>query len=132
VRQVKFSVPLKPMPSPRPRATRFGRVYMPAKYQKWKTDFAKCIPYSLKGPSNGFCSVFVECVVGIPPSYTKKQREAALGRAVYPVGDCDNYGKSVCDAMNGIVFADDRQVTALSVSKRYGLQDEVIVEVVFT
>jgi Holliday junction resolvase RusA-like endonuclease len=120
------------MPSPRPRATRFGRVYMPAKYQKWKTDFAKCIPYSLKGLSNGFCSVCVECVVGIPPSYTKKQREAALGGSVYPRFDLDNAVKSCLDAMNGIVFTDDRQVTALSVSKRYGLQDEVIVEVVFT
>jgi len=105
---------------------------MPAKYQKWKTDFAKCIPYSLKGPLNGFCSVFVECVVSIPPSYTKKQRKAALGGSVYPRFDLDNAAKSCLDAMNGIVFTDDRQVTALSVSKRYGLQDEVIVEVVFT
>lgn len=125
-------MPLKPMASPRPRVTRRGITYMPANYTKWKKDFAACIPYQLKTASERPCVLFCELVVGIPKSYTKKQREAVLGGLeVYPRLDCDNAVKSIQDAMNGIVFKDDNQVVELHAKKRYGEQDAVIVEVVF-
>lgn len=43
--------------------------------------------------------------------------------------DCTNLAKAVEDALNGIVFIDDSQVTTLIVKKRWGLKDFFSVEV---
>lgn len=40
------------------------------------------------------------------------------GRADTGKPDWDNVGKLVCDALNGLAFKDDQQVTACTVSKR--------------
>jgi len=127
---VKFVVPIRPMPSPRPRATRQGRIYMPADYEKWKREFAKCIPYQLQTQSNALCMVSVTACYAVPKSYSKTEREAALGSFKAPAGDCDNLAKSCLDAMNEITWVDDRQVVELHVKKRYALEDcvEVAVE----
>jgi len=43
--------------------------------------------------------------------------------------DVDNYVKLLFDALTGIVWLDDAQVTDLHVSKRFGARDEVIVTI---
>jgi len=40
--------------------------------------------------------------------------------------DCDNLAKSVCDALNGILWDDDRQICRLVVEKWYAAGDEPI------
>ena len=59
----------------------------------------------------------------VPPSYTKKRREACLNGSERPIGsnhgDIDNVAKQILDACNGIVYKDDRQVVSLHVTKRY-------------
>jgi len=47
-------------------------------------------------------------------------------------GDCDNYGKLVADALQGVAYSDDRQVVEMTVTK-YRAQEprtEVFVRVV--
>lgn len=43
--------------------------------------------------------------------------------------DIDNLVKSFLDALNGIAYKDDSQVVKLSVSKIYGLYDQIILKV---
>lgn len=103
---------------------------MPSSYTKWKRDFASCIPYQLRTQYNGAVSVFIDCMVGVPKSYTKKERGEALGGFKWPSGDPDNLCKGILDAMTEAgVWVDDRQVVILTVCKRYAETDGVLVRV---
>ena len=63
----------------------------------------------------------------VPVSWSKKRKVAAIWKASKP--DADNIAKLVKDAMNSIVYQDDAQVAILTVSKRYGPQAKLSVEV---
>jgi Holliday junction resolvase RusA-like endonuclease len=46
-------------------------------------------------------------------------RPAMREKYPFPGGDIDNFAKGPLDALKGVAFRDDRQVTDLSVSKRW-------------
>lgn len=81
------------------------------------------------------CAVRFELVTyrRIPKSASKKDRAAMVGQEVKAgmTPDYDNVAKSISDAMNKIVFADDRQIVDAMVSKRWddgkGERFEVVV-----
>jgi Holliday junction resolvase RusA-like endonuclease len=56
-----------------------------------------------------------------PGSKARAEYDAAQAGKLCPVTkpDVDNYAKAVCDALNGVVFLDDAQITDLIVRKRY-------------
>ncbi len=56
----------------------------------------------------------------IPKSWSQKKRQAAINGEVWPTvkPDWDNYGK-ITDALNGVVFLDDKQIVKGTVSKIY-------------
>ena len=73
----------------------------------------------------------IRIIQGVPKSWPKKKREAALANQLAPTsrnGDLDNIAKSILDALNECVYADDCQVTTLIISKRYGSQPCAIVK----
>jgi Holliday junction resolvase RusA-like endonuclease len=83
---------------------------------------------SSRTPLRGPVSVFLECVVTTPRSYTQTQRPAAALGVVPVIGveDADNLAKSVLDALTTIgIWEDDKQVDELHVRKRYGERDEI-------
>jgi Holliday junction resolvase RusA-like endonuclease len=59
--------------------------------------------------------------VGIPASYSKQKRKDALAGTIKPTKkpDLDNIAKAFLDAMNEIVYLDDKQVVGLHVTKVY-------------
>jgi Holliday junction resolvase RusA-like endonuclease len=59
--------------------------------------------------------------VPVAPSWSRKKRQAALAGALHPTGkpDLDNCVKLLMDALNGILWRDDAQVTDIAVIKRY-------------
>ena len=68
---------------------------------------------------NGNLAVLITSCFPIPKSVSKK-KHAEMMNAPFPhKPDCDNLAKSILDALNGIAFDDDMQVTCLSVSKFY-------------
>jgi Holliday junction resolvase RusA-like endonuclease len=72
-------------------------------------------------PYNGAVSVSIHAWYAIPSSWSKiRQSMAAIG-AIAPCvkPDVDNVAKTVLDALNGVVYADDSQVVALDMSKTY-------------
>lgn len=71
-------------------------------------------------PFEGGCYMTIDAYFPIPPSYTKKKKEAALnGELMYiKKPDTDNLSK-MKDALTGVVFADDRQVVQEVISKMY-------------
>ncbi|MBB5508136.1 Holliday junction resolvase RusA-like endonuclease [Paraburkholderia sp. JPY681] len=67
----------------------------------------------------------------IPESWSKKRKDLAIrgliGATVKP--DVDNVCKAVTDAMNGIVYADDKLIVSATIVKQYGAVPHVAVRV---
>jgi len=57
----------------------------------------------------------------IPKSATKAMREKMLSGDLRPIAkpDLDNVLKIVADALNGMAYADDKQINAMIIEKRY-------------
>jgi Holliday junction resolvase RusA-like endonuclease len=73
-------------------------------------------------------TVCIYASMSIPLSWSKAKRQAALNGDIYPARpDVDNIAKTVLDGMNGVVYADDAQVTFLKVTKKYAEEGSVTV-----
>jgi len=72
-------------------------------------------------------SVFIYVTKGIPASYSKKRFEACLAGLELPTKkpDLDNVIKCFLDAMNDIVYLDDKQVVILHATQVYGRDSAV-------
>lgn len=59
----------------------------------------------------------------IPKSFSKKKHEQALQGLIRPTvkPDCDNIAKNINDALNGIVYPDDKQIVSLTINKFYSM-----------
>ena len=70
---------------------------------------------------DGPVMVTVKAYLGIPESKSKKAKAQMQSGAILPTKkpDCDNIAKIVCDALNGLAYNDDSQITKLIVSKFY-------------
>lgn len=57
----------------------------------------------------------------IPQSFSKTKRQQAFTGVLKPTKkpDCDNILKVVLDALNGVAYHDDKQVTGVSCNKLY-------------
>lgn len=87
--------------------------------------FAMCRK-PLAGPL--VCSIEVRRVK--PPSYPKRPTKSnPWPEAWWKKPDVDNYVKLLFDALTGIVWQDDAQVTDLHVTKRFGERDEVVISI---
>ena len=75
------------------------------------------------------CTISIEVIP--PASWSNKKRTAALCGDLLPTSkpDIDNVVKGIFDAMNGIVWIDDKQVVDLTVRKRYAETARVLVAV---
>lgn len=83
-----------------------------------------------RAPSTQPIAMSVEAFKAVPESYSKRDREDALARALLPVTkpDWDNHGK-ITDALKGIVWKDDSQVCDAHVYKRYSANPRLVIEV---
>lgn len=63
----------------------------------------------------------IDVYMPIPKSFSKKKYERALNDEIRPTvkPDCDNIAKNINDALNGIVYPDDKQIVSLTVNKIY-------------
>lgn len=115
-----------PVPKGRPRFTKAGVAYTPAKtrvYEKHAAVIAQT-GMNAKGlkPFNCPVVVMATAYVPIPKSMSKKDRAAALDGLLLPAKkpDIDNIAKAALDGLNGIVWRDDALIVGLSIRKLYG------------
>ena len=66
----------------------------------------------------------------IPQSFSKVKTNLALKGELRPIikPDCDNIAKNINDALNGIVYPDDKQIVSLEVNKFYSVNELVHIE----
>lgn len=123
MKEVSFNIQGPMRGKQRPRATRMGRIYTPKEtvnaeaYIKYLASVAMGEMEPFTGALKATFAIYVE----IPKSFTKGKREAALAGTVYPTTkpDLDNIVKLLADAMNGVVYKDDKQIVSICVSKKY-------------
>ena len=69
-----------------------------------------------------------ECYFRIPTSYSKRRKGLCRENLELPLKkpDGDNILKIVCDALNGLAYKDDTQVSDMIIRKRYGRDEGYI------
>ena len=122
---VTFEVEGDPVPKGRPRFARRGQfvqTYTDAKTIDYETHVAMKARQAIGAsePLQGALTVFLYLRYAVPPSYSKKRKEACLLGLEFPKKiDIDNVYKSITDAMNGIVYTDDSQIVEAHITKVY-------------
>lgn len=129
---IRFEILGQPIAKQRPRVTRAGIAYTPAKTVNYEAvvRYTYQSKYAQREPFSGQIEASITAVFPIPKSYSKKKTEELLnGHNNYDKKpDCDNLAKIILDSLNGIAYKDDSQVTVLHIRKEYGIQPKVIVE----
>ena len=134
--QIEFIIEGKAKPKQSFRYTRKGIKYTPkdvkqyaqdiqrtfsAKYPVWLPSFLYQKPLRAK----------IEVYKLIPKSFSKTLKMRAITGELRPLTkpDCDNISKNILDALNGIVYPDDRQIVELLVKKYYSEKEFVKVTI---
>lgn len=122
--KIMLRIPGDPVPKGRPRFTRQGMAYTPAKTKTYEEEVAILGKSAMNGlePLTTPIAVFVYATFPIPESYSKKRREACLNGSERHVKrpDLDNVVKAITDGLNGVVYHDDSQIVSLHATKVYG------------
>lgn len=125
-----LTIPGEPIPKGRPRFTRHGHTYTPARTGAYERELAITGSLEMEGrmPTTELLKLVVEAVFKIPDTQLKHKvpGQPYLGRI-----DVDNLLKIVGDGLNKIVWVDDRQIVEASVTKKYGSQSSLTVSVFF-
>jgi Holliday junction resolvase RusA-like endonuclease len=111
----EWRIDMPPVPCPRPRFSKWG-TYYPPRYQKWRAEFERTIEATDLPPCTPSpVEVWIEFVCVRPAKPANR----------YPIGDIDNYIKSVLDGTQGkAFFTDDKQVESIRATKRFALKGE--------
>ena len=123
---VKFTVEGVPVGKGRPKFARRGnfvQAYTPTKTKAYEQQVADAARVAMGSKLRTMepVQVNLDMYLPIPASWSKLKRQLAQKGVVYPTvkPDIDNVAKAVFDAMNGIVFQDDKQIVNQLVTKHY-------------
>ena len=133
-----FTVHELPCGKDRPRFSMSGgypHVYTSAKTRRFETIFSDVAHGAMMRaghvPTYDAIRLRLIAYFPVPHSYSKKKRGECIAGLIKPTvkPDIDNVVKAALDAMNGVVYADDKQVFEVIVLKRYTERDEGYFEV---
>jgi Holliday junction resolvase RusA-like endonuclease len=122
-KSIEFVVPGPPRGKGRHRMTRTGHSYTPQDTMMYenliKSSFLSSFP-----PNGGYedrITLTVVAFFAIPKSASKKKKVDMACAMIQPTKkpDVDNILKVVCDALNGVAWKDDAQITEAFVYKEY-------------
>jgi len=119
-----LEVPGTPIAKGRPRMTKQGHTYTPAKTRNYEADLRVLAKQRMRGkaPMAGPLTVEITAYMPMPASWPKWKRELVNEDGVFirhtSKPDVDNLGK-IIDGLNGVVWVDDSQIADLVIRKRY-------------
>lgn len=110
----------------RSRGTQF---FMDAKTRAHESNVGWCAKQAMGSqlPFEGPVAVTIYSWRSKPISWSKKKQAAAIFATGKP--DCDNLCKLILDALNGICYRDDSQISDLSICRRYSVYGDEQVNV---
>ena len=125
----------KPVAKGRPRFYN-GKAVTPEKTRKAEKEIQRQAILQVKEKS---AKMFIDTTLTmsiefriLPPKYwSRKKREQAINGSwgVVTRPDLDNYVKLVKDALEGVIYEDDRYVVALKCCKVYADFDETLIQI---
>lgn len=119
---ITIELPGEPRGKGRPRFTRAGVTFTPAKTRSYEASLAWTAAAAMKGakPLEGPLTLIVEAHMLIPVSWSGKRQRMAAAGDIRPTTrpDFDNIMKTL-DGLNGIVWRDDAQVVDVRCVKLY-------------
>ena len=118
---MRITFEVDPCPASRPRVTRWS-TYYPKRYTKFKKDMQALTSEMETTLSENLLSVHVDFYIKMPKSWSKKKTEKLANTYCSNNSDIDNYIKAILDALNGVLFIDDRQVVEIFARKIYSKQ----------
>lgn len=129
--RIEFTVPAVPVAQPRPRATSangYTRMYE-AKGDHAIHTFKAAVKIAANAehrgtPLTGPLDVALTFVLPRPSEMVWKRKPMPRVPAFAKPQDCDNLAKGFLDALNKLIYEDDRQVCVLSVTKMIAAGDE--------
>jgi len=136
VTTIAFNVPGVPVGKGRPKFSRHGahvRVHTPEKTANYENLVRLAAAQAMAGaaPMKRPVALLLTMNMPIPSSWSKKRQDLAvrglIGATVKP--DLDNVCKAIADAMNGIVYQDDKLIVSATIVKQYGAVPHVAVRV---
>ena len=127
----RFTVPGPPQGKGRPRFTRTGHAFTPAKTAEYERQIRQAYTRQCGQtfPEDAALRVKIVAWFSVPASDSKARRDMKLKHKMLPIKkpDWDNIGKVICDALNGLAYRDDSQIVDGRVIKVYGEQPKVTV-----
>lgn len=132
---LRITIPGEMRGKGRPRFARRGsfvRAYTDERTATAETWIKACaVDQAGAVPIEAPVSVDIAIAVPVPASWSKRKREHALAGTLMPTGkpDLDNCIKLIADALNGIVWRDDKQIVRIAASKRYAVVAETVLQV---
>ena len=134
--QIEFIIEGKVKPKQSFRYTRFGHKYTPRDVKQYARDiqYSFYAKYPKWLPSMFFekpLRAEIEVFIKMPQSFSKIKKQRAIAGEIRPLikPDVDNCTKNIFDALNGIVYPDDKQIVELSVKKFYSETEFVRVRI---
>lgn len=130
----RFTIHAVPTGKARPRVTSHG-TYTPRKTREFE-ELVR-LEYRLNGGEHfggDPVAVYITAGFAIPNGAARYKIPAMLAGKIEPTKkpDADNIAKAICDALNGIAYDDDAQITELHVRKIYAEEAAIMVRIVRT
>ena len=127
-KMIGFTIEGAPVPKGRPRFTRTGHTFTPAKTRQYEALVTARAREAMIGKRKiekpNAVRVDILAIFPVPSSWSKgKTPHSGLCKGVehhVSKPDLDNVQKAILDGMNGIVFEDDSQVIDSRTRKAYG------------
>lgn len=128
----KFEIYEKAIGKERPRySAKTHRMYTPTRTSTFeeKVKNAFLSKYNIQTePTEKPLEAIIKVQFAPPESLSKKKKNTLLFTPYDKKPDCDNLAKSILDALNGLVYKDDKQITYLSIEKLYGEENKIEVD----
>lgn len=123
-----LTFPIKAMSKERPRAAKGGHFYTPQRTQKFEEAVASWAMGVIDSPVAYHVKLTVEIELQVPKTWSKEKRKLAEAGLILPTkGDLDNKVKAVTDALNGIAYFDDAQISRIDANQSYSNRDHITV-----
>lgn len=127
---ITFTIPGKPVGKGRPRFARRGNfvsAYTPEKTASFENLVRLFASHEVGGRPlvTGPIELGVSVFISPPASWSAKKRSKAILSGERPTTkpDLDNIVKLIGDALNGVLYEDDKQIVEIHAGKHYGEAD---------
>jgi len=134
--KIKLEFDVKPMAKQSFRTTRTGNKYLDASVIKYRKAIRNMAISQMRNQKaeriEGAVNMNIIYAFRRPKSLSKKERNEIDGGKNIPKTtkpDIDNLTKAILDALNGIVWKDDAQVTQINIQKVWSAKDQIEVEI---